>query len=1131
MEEIEELDKDLIYIDEELPEIEYYEILTLDEIIEENPNFIAFTKKEIYNELYDIFNNSNKTNNFIDLFYNIVKEKDVNTTNYILVSDSYKKKYKENDNPKEEYEEPEFGLREFINQFKKINKIKDINLASSEKNKLFFTIEYPYNSNFVRFKPVYKTNIKINDDNDTYVLNKNDDTNIPIKQIYYKTPKYLENETLSNKILAHYNEQIDMRVVETTTDINKDFLEAKPTFNEVLEKIDLEELKNIEEINYTLLSNIFEKFDLILDNINLDELNILKDYLQNIIKDISEEKIKLKPVKYKLYNYINHKINVYNHINNIFKLLKFNEDTIDEHNNTIIKLEDYKSELNNVDILYDNIYDVTQAINNKDVDTKTVIENIKNIIEIQRLTNIIDTIKKYNNNDLDEIEVLYNIEKENFENLNNYKQNFTNNSTLKFINISSELSEIKVQNNNTDYMFIDNADIENNNFYDYDNKDDIDIEENIETNYNQFNNLNLNKHIEKADFINAQGFKEHTRYVLEIINKIEEVCKLTVDYDYILNEIYKEYSYLPTKYYLLKTKINEQDANISDTVITNISNISFYNILNNVSSVEQQLSQIIKVDDKIIKIIIDINKEYLENVKQIFYSFVSLWILNIQENIVNDVHIHDYNYSYIHLWDDYGFPINKTKKVGVTIYLCDIITSVFQDNESYNIYNIDLKIIKIVTDLIDGRYEAILNKIKYLIGDGKISNINRNKGKKYQMELVDNLNTFKKTKTIQLKNTMLDNYVNALIYMPGINYNRIHKYLLGCCLQKIDKNYVSDMDMIGKRNDLMAAKNYFGKNRQNLKNREIYYLPYPIEDKVDEILNDNENEFEKIDYDISNDFVINKYDNWLNICNNDEKFTLFNKDDIDNIKKMGSNEIIKIITKYLNNYLKTINVTRSSLINDYINNINTLNFKQLSNVVIQMLSKMYHQDTTDEILEYSIEYYKFLINKINELNNLNDTNNITNIIRTKAYITILILTLPYNTNNIIGDKFQLIINTDNADDNKYRELSKMIHDNVIKVIKQSKMPTYEENKNFIDKMREEFKNKKLELFDKQNEEQRKVFNELTKIGIKVENINQEDLDIDNNDENGEEEYFMNGNNDDQDPDDLDNDDHEHMYDD
>ena len=54
---------------------------------------------------------------------------------------------------------------------------------------------------------------------------------------------------------------------------------------------------------------------------------------------------------------------------------------------------------------------------------------------------------------------------------------------------------------------------------------------------------------------------------------------------------------------------------------------------------------------------------------------------------------------------------------------------------------------------------------------------------------------------------------------------------------------------------------------------------------------------------------------------------------------------------------------------------------------------------------------------------------------------------------------------------------------------------------------------------------------MTKIGIKVENINQEDLDIYNNVEDEEDEYFMNGNNDEQDPDDLDNEDHEHMYED
>jgi hypothetical protein len=73
--EISELDKEIIYLDEELPEIEYYELLSFDEIIENNPNFIALTRREIYNELYELFKNSNKSNNYLELFYDITKKK------------------------------------------------------------------------------------------------------------------------------------------------------------------------------------------------------------------------------------------------------------------------------------------------------------------------------------------------------------------------------------------------------------------------------------------------------------------------------------------------------------------------------------------------------------------------------------------------------------------------------------------------------------------------------------------------------------------------------------------------------------------------------------------------------------------------------------------------------------------------------------------------------------------------------------------------------------------------------------------------------------------------------------------------------------------------------------------------
>ena len=135
MEEIEQIDKeDIIYLDEELPEIEYYELLTFEELIEINPDFVALTSKEIYSELYEIFKNANKSNNFLDLFYNITDKKEIDTTNYVLISQAIKKTYYEDD------ELDQKGLLEFIKSFKKINRIADIKLAEEEKNKLFLQL-------------------------------------------------------------------------------------------------------------------------------------------------------------------------------------------------------------------------------------------------------------------------------------------------------------------------------------------------------------------------------------------------------------------------------------------------------------------------------------------------------------------------------------------------------------------------------------------------------------------------------------------------------------------------------------------------------------------------------------------------------------------------------------------------------------------------------------------------------------------------------------------------------------------------------------------------------------------------------------------------------------------------------
>ena len=1118
MEEIEQIDKeDIIYLDEELPEIEYYELLTFEELIEINPDFVALTSKEIYSELYEIFKNANKSNNFLDLFHNITDKKEIDTTNYVLISQAIKKTYYEDD------ELDQTGLLEFIKSFKKINRIADIKLAEEEKNKLFFAFEYLEKSRNVRFKPYYRTKIRINNDTCDYILNSYNNTNLPITDIYYETPKSIHSGKLSDKILAHLNNSKILKKLETTTDISIDFKNCKPKMNEILDELDINDIDNYETIDYELLTNILEKYDYKFDKIDSNDLNLIKLILDKIT-NIKEDNYKFKTVRIKAIDYINNKTNFYNKSVNIFKLLKLSDDMNNEHFSIISKLEDIKAGLDESELLYNNISDIINAIHNKDVDIDVIIDNLRNIIESQRITNAVENIKNYSNNDLDKIEELFNIEKDKFNKINHENPMYYGN-VLKFINISREMAEIKVANNIKDYNYIKNV---NEDYYDHDNKDDIDDIKDIELNLYEYNKNIFDKYIETDKYIHALGFKEYIRIILPILNKIEETSKLTLNYESIVNKLYTEFSYLPTKYHELKKKINDIDNTISDKIIEDISKINYTKIIKNKEIIKQIISSDIVLTEKILDIILNVNLNYLDVVKTVFLNSIAIWILEIQSDIINNIHIHNYNYNYIHLWDDNGFPINKTKKVGVTIYLCDIINSVFQDTEEYEIYNIDLKIIKLITDIIDNKYNDILKKLIIESENAKLNTINKNKGKKYQLELVDNLNKFKTTKTYEMKNKMLENYVKALIYMPGINYNRIHKYLLGCCLQQLNKDFVSYNDLKDKRKDLIAAKTYFSKTKQNTK-KNHYYLPVK---NMDEELDENDNELYNLEHNIYEKKEDSNYDIWFK---KQKDSNLFISENYENILSNGSGEYIKIIKNNLKRYLETIGNNRSNIVKYLTENIAKINFKQINNNVIKILSERYYgHEEKDEVLYKSIEYCNFLSSKYKELDDIYDINNLTDITRAKCYISVKMIILPFNTEQLLGDKLELIFDSNQDNILKYKQIGKQIHYKVIKTLQLSIMPTFEENQDFINKMREEFKNKRLELYDKLNEEQRKVFNELSKIGVKIENAI-DDVEIELNEEepeyDGENEFVMNGNNDEQHHDDLDNDDYGHIYDD
>ena len=62
------------YEDEELDNIEYLEIMSLDDIIKDNPSFIALSRKDIKDSLFELFVNNKKADDITNLFYNILND-------------------------------------------------------------------------------------------------------------------------------------------------------------------------------------------------------------------------------------------------------------------------------------------------------------------------------------------------------------------------------------------------------------------------------------------------------------------------------------------------------------------------------------------------------------------------------------------------------------------------------------------------------------------------------------------------------------------------------------------------------------------------------------------------------------------------------------------------------------------------------------------------------------------------------------------------------------------------------------------------------------------------------------------------------------------------------------------------
>ena len=1028
---------DIIYLDEDIPEIDYFELVSIDEIIKNNPNFIAFSREEIYNELFNFVKTKPKAENFLKLFYEIVNKK-TNVNNFVVIADANRGNYED------------LNIEEFISDLKKYDKINDANLALASKNKLWFPLNYDADNDKIRFKAQQKTVIELSEDNN-YIVFKEDETNIPIIGVYFYSPIAILDDYLNDKIMSHLYKPIKSEILTVKSE-NENFEDLIKSYKI---KIPIDKIDK-DNYNYSSINNLLQKYNYNLDNISQDDFKIIKEHLDKLNQNEIIQKITYKSIQIKSIELNNPRFTFFNILKELKILIDITIKSTDAINKQLKIFQKERSVVKKLDITRD-LFSIVTNLNDKNYDS--IITNLRDLRKNIILDEAISKLELFNKlnkkniiNQLDELELRFELLKYSFVDI--YKINFS---------CSDDEHEIHVGADETNYegvpakIGLSNEKEDN---YEYDDeKEEINLDE---TQFNKYYN---------NQFYSAEvGFSELLKMVLPFLFRMQKLSALPINYDMIVSYIFNKYRTIEPKItiiYKYFPDIEEDELNIY---------------------LKKSIKYIlINAKDKMINAM----NEYFNNFKNVIYDIIALWSITIQKDIVHETLFFNQENLFPeceHLWDEYGVPYDMNSKKGVMIYLSCIFREVYGDlykDEYANLVPLDEDYKKIIMTNISTNYEKELLLITKINAKKDKVNI----GRKYYDTLYDLL----KRKDYKGDN-FLKAYIDALIYMPSIKFVKIHKYLQGCCLEKIDENFSADLYFKTDRQDLKKAKEKLtGKRVFNMPRYKRFFIK-----KIKEI--NKEQEFIEINNPIKYDIISIDLKKWLLDLRDLKDTTIFTEDLI--------TSLLSSVFKTTENYKeKFINYFNNKELKQLFHNYDFDNYKQISLIISKILYKYLKNDALP-----FISIINTTVNELNKLSSIITDDNIRDIYSIKRIAVIRIMTLPSSIESFINKKF---IPSIDIDKDIYQEILKEIIISVINNIKNCHMLDLEEQIDFINQIREKNKFDILARMNKKTREDKDIEKELKKYGLKY---NEEILDneiepeinkekIDNYEENeGEEEY-------------------------
>ena len=1020
-------DESFKYEDEELDEIEYYEIVSYEEIIKLNPTFVAFSNEEIYNELFNFFKSKTTSEGFLKLFNKII-EKQLNPTNvnnFVVVADAYRSQGEN------------FDIDEFIIKIKNSNK-EQINIALKNKNKLWFPLMYDDDSTKIKFKASQTTMVVLGDEksNNRYIVFKDDERNIPVMGVYFYEPSVIVDTYLNEKVMSHHYKQHKDVMVSADNYKSFDELIDKYKIGLPLNKIDED------EYYYTNINILLRKYNYDFDSISIEDFNSIKAHLDILLKKEKVEKIVYSSIKNKPVNLTNNRFLFFNMLKEENKLIENTNTAIKKIQKEFDAIKDEKIHVEQIAITK-NLDELILNLSSENYDA--IIKNLREIRKnisidncIESLQNYIKLDRKQIKKELKKYELQFELLKLTYRDL--YKINFT---------FEKDEHDIKKGNDIKDYEGIPvrvNDFKKNTAYIDEGDEEDNDESDNI------IQNDELNKYYNNYYYNLEKGFSQSLKIVLPFTLKMQEISKLPLNFDVITTHIFNLYRDVPEKSVIIKNKYSGDNED------------SYYKEL-----AEKTIKYVLTSDDED-KRLKDANIEYSKTLINIIYDIICKWCIEIQKELLEETLLFSKDRCYIPCidkWghDNYGSPFNLDAKYGVFYYLVCIFEDVFKEIFSENDYNylpLEKDYKNKILDKLKTNYEDELNFFEKF-GTKKKKD---SKGAEAQKALVGIL------KAKDYKNDkFFENFIDSLIYMPSVKYEKIHKYLLGCCLEKIDDNFSADNYLKSNRKDLEKAKLKFSSDRVFNKKR---YKRFSFAKKIKK---EKREDFKSINNYKSYPIYESSIDEWFdNLSDN----LVLSKKNIEDVRTK-LRDVYNIHADY---YLEKFFSEKSSVIKNYNKELSKTEYYKFSNYkqILLTISKILYTHLKSEALPF----IKLINNTILELDNLSSIINEVNedeIILIRSIFVIRCMCIPAFPDISITAKLTSKITIEN---DLHKTILKNIKSTIFKIIKDNNMPTLQEQINYINKVREENKDKILSSLNKKTREEKDILKEMKKIGFNVD---------------------------------------------